>query len=266
MEMTPPALGLSLLCTLSVSLFRSPLRVHRRRNYFLQLLHLGSRGFKARFAQRLLNKALTRDRAAGTPLTEDGRFGPLTIAAIRAFQSRHPPLVVDSTIGPQTWRALGLTTEQEHNSIIQFGQPTTTSCWSAAATSIFGNQSVGPGAAGLATNGGLLPSIENLQIFANGLGWTMLNFSPSVSELVSQVQRKPLWIAAQGAHFAHAVVLSGVYSDGDSSGDGTMFRIHDPWPVNVGNIYGSFANPLMIMSADGVTQVPTTNFFVLIPA
>lgn len=232
----------------------------------MQLLHLGSRGFKAKYAQRLLNKALTRDHAAGTPLTEDGRFGPLTVTAIRAFQSRHPPLIVDGVIGPQTWRALGLTTEKEHPSVIQFGQPTTTSCWSAAATEIFGNMSVGPGAASLGTNGGLLPSIENLQTFANGLGWTLLNFSPGVGELVAQVQAKPLWIAAQGTHFAHAVVFSAVYSDGDSSGDGTMFRVHDPWPVNVGNIYGTFADPICIMAADGVTLVPTVNFFVLVPA
>lgn len=185
--MTHSSLGLALprLLRPRVNLSPSRLRVYQRRKYFLQLLHLGSRGFQACYAQRLLNKALTRDRAAGTPLTEDGRFGPMIIAAVRAFQSSHPPLVVDSTIGPQTWRALGFTTEQEHNSVLQFGQPTTTSCWSAAATSILANQSVGSGAAGLGTNGGLLPSIENLQTFASGLGWTMLNFSPSVSELVS---------------------------------------------------------------------------------
>lgn len=97
----------------------------------------------------------------------------------------------------------------------------------------------------------------------------MLNFSPSVGELVTQVERKPLWIAAHGAHFAHAVVMSRVYTAGDSSGDGTMFRIPDPWPVNIGNIDGTFSNcsnPLIIMAADGVTPVPSTNFFVLIPA
>ena len=232
----------------------------------MQLLHLGSHGFKVEYAQRLLNKALSRDGAAGTPLVEDGRVGPLTIAAVRAFQTRHSPLHADGVIGPQTWRALGLRTEQEHNSVIQFGQPTNTSCWSAAATEILGNQSVGPGAAGLGASGGLLPSIDNLQTFASGLGWTMLNFSPTVSEMVSRLQQKPLWIAAQGAHFAHAVVFSGVYSDGDSSGDGTMFRVHDPWPPGHGNIYGTFANPVTIMAADGVTKVPTRNFFVLVPA
>jgi len=129
---------------------------------------------------------------------------------------------------------------------------------------ILGNQSVGPGNATL-LGGGLSPSIENLQTFAQGLGWRMLNYSPSNAELVSLVQRKPVWIAASGANFNHAVVLSAVYSDGDSSGDGTMFRVHDPWPPGRGNVYGTFANPINIMAANGVTPMPTNNFFTLVP-
>lgn len=41
----------------------------------------------------------------GAHLTVDGSFGPLTLAAVRSFQSAHK-LTVDGTIGPSTWAAL----------------------------------------------------------------------------------------------------------------------------------------------------------------
>ena len=62
-----------------------------------------------------------------------------------------------------------------------------------------------------------------------------------------------VWIHGGGTGWSHAVILSGVFSDGDSSGDGTMFRLHDPWPLNVGKIYGSFANPIAMYDA-GATR------------
>jgi hypothetical protein len=229
----------------------------------MDILRRGSGGFKVQYLQRLLNKALVRDHAGGASLNEDGAYGPLTEGAVRAFQGRHRPLREDGEAGPATWSALGLRTEREHSSVIQFGQPTGTSCWSAAATSILGNQSVGPGRASLATDGGLQPSIPNLEIFSRGLGWQMLNYSPNVGTLVALCQRKPLWIASAGAHFAHAVVFSGVYSDGTD--DGTMFRIHDPWPQGRGRVYGSFCNPVTILANDNRSRLTVFYFYVLIP-
>lgn len=230
----------------------------------MDVLRIGSRGFKVEYLQRLLNKALIRDHATGTRLTEDGSFGPLTQTAVRAFQGRHPGQAVDGIAGNQTWGALGLRTEREHGRVIQYGQPTGTSCWSAAATSILGNQSVGPGRALLASDGGMQPTIDNLQIFARGLSWQMLNHSPGVQELIGLCQRKPLWIAGAGAHFAHAVVFSGVYSDGND--DGTMFRIHDPWPRGQGRIYGTFCNPFTYLADNNVSRLTLSYFYVLVPS
>lgn len=45
---------------------------------------------------------------------------------------------------------------------------------------------------------------------------------------------------AAGKSRLHAVVLCAMWSDGAEDGSGTMIRIHDPWPPNVGAVYGRF--------------------------
>jgi len=230
----------------------------------VKILRRGSRGIEVEYLQRLLNKDVTRDRSARS-LVVDGIFGETSHAAVRNYQERHQALAADGIVGNNTWRALGLIIEKEHPRVILFGQPTGTSCWSAAATMILGNQSVGPGGATLTNSGTLRDSMQNLQTFSRSLGWQMINHSPTVLEMVRLVQRTPVWIGAGGSNWGHAVVLSGVYSDGDSRGEGTIFRIHDPWPQGRGRIYGSFANPITFYGADNVTRVPASLEVVMVP-
>ncbi|WP_240096778.1 peptidoglycan-binding protein [Thermomonas flagellata] len=235
----------------------------------MRTLYRGSHGHDVEFMQCLLVRADTREHADLPYSGSDGRFDGECERAVRAFQRRHPGLVVDGVVGPQTWTALGLRHQREHP-IRLFGQPDGMSCWSAAATMILGNtMSVGRGRASLGLRGGIIADLDNLDTFARGLGWRMPNRSLGVQELVGLLLRMPLWIGTiyrDGANHlgGHAVVLSGVYSDGDPSGQGTMVRIHDPWPPGRGTVYGSFVNPIILR--DGARRAAASLEYVLIPS
>ena len=229
----------------------------------MRTMRRGSHGFDVEFMQRLLVRADTREHADYPYFGSDGRFDGETDRAVRAFQRRHPGLVVDGVVGPQTWSALGLRSQREHP-IQRYGQPTGMTCWSASATMILGsNRSIGPGDAALGPTGGLNEEFANIEAFARHLGWRMPDHTPDVGGLVSLLMRTPLWIGVQHASGRHAVVLSGVYSDGDPSGQGTMVRIHDPWPVGHGAVYGSFVSPIILR--DGSFRAVASLEYLLIP-
>lgn len=212
----------------------------------MRVLRNGSRGLDVQYMQRLLIRADVRENADIPFCDTDGIFGQETERAIRALQRRRPGMMVDGVVGPRTWTALGLRSHREHP-IRLFGQPTGMTCWSAAATMILGtHRSVTQGAAETGPQGGLRPSIDNITAFGRGLGWRMPNATPTVPTLVALLMQTPLWLTAQHSTGRHAVVLSGVYSDGDASGIGTMVRIHDPWPQGHGAVYGSFLQPLIL--------------------
>lgn len=230
----------------------------------MHVLRPGSKGIQVQILQGLLNKANTLDGVIGTALAPDGQFGPLTASALYAFQSRRG-LAPDKIAGFQTWRALGLRVEKEHNGIRLFGQYSSKSCWAAAAHMLLKNNHscLNIPEAELDEQGRILSTINNYKTFAETLGWTALNYSPSVQELVNIVRRTPVWVAsAYKGHFTHCVVLSAVYSDMDEAGDGTLFRLHDPEPVGRGSIYGSFANPLTLTYDFGSYEVRTLQVIV----
>ncbi|MBX7230286.1 MAG: peptidoglycan-binding protein [Burkholderiaceae bacterium] len=235
----------------------------------MQFLSRGSRGLAVQLLQRFLNKAEARDGISGTQLNTDGEFGALTESALYAFQKRHPGLIADKIAGTQTWRALGLRTEMIHTRVQLLAQYSAGNCWSAAASMILGNQSVGHGSAKLSKKpkekDALLTTLGNHIAFAKSLGWEALNYSPTVRELVDIVCQTPVWMSAGGVNWGHVVVLSGVYSDGDEAGDGTLFRIHDPWPVGVGRIYGSFANPISFRNNMSGTPTPARMYQIIVP-
>jgi len=200
----------------------------------MDVIQQGSRSHQVKLLQRLLNK-----RRVVTPaLKEDGVFGPKTKAAVTTFQSQQR-LKVDGAAGPQTWQRLGIRYDITHP-VRLFAQPTSMTCWSASATMILGNMSVGPGQASI-PGGGLEPSSQNIEVFARGLGWR-LHYPQTwmVSGLASLLQRKPVWAVGGGSNWLHAIVLSGLWSDGAEDGSGTLLRIHDPWPPNVGAVYARF--------------------------
>lgn len=71
-------------------------------------LRMGSSGEVVRRLQAALS------RVGFDPGPQDGRFGPLTLAAVRAYQAARG-LVVDGVVGPQTWtRLLAETSERPH--------------------------------------------------------------------------------------------------------------------------------------------------------
>jgi hypothetical protein len=196
---------------------------------------MGATGADVMFLQCLLNK-----QGANPLLTEDGAFGARTKAAVMAFQRSKPPLTPDGIVGVQTWNRFGVLTERLHNVQLR-GQPTGSSCWSAAATMIVGNMSVGPGRATLEPSGGLSMPLENIETFLAGLRWRMINNQsrPAISTLINGLRRGPLWVAYEGGSFQHAVVYSGFYTDSSGDESATVFRIHDPWPPDHGTMYSS---------------------------
>jgi hypothetical protein len=203
----------------------------------VESLKEGSRAIEVRLVQRLLNK-----RGASPRLKEDGAFGPLTKSALIAFQ-RDSHLVGDGVAGRLTWSRLGLVHDITHP-VRLFPQPTNVTCWSAAATMIVGNMSVGPGDAVL-TDGGLAPDPANIRKFADASGWQMhYPQTWAVSGLAGVMRRKPIWVVGGGSSptgsWLHAFVISALWSDGAEDASGTMIRIHDPWPPGIGSVYGRF--------------------------
>ncbi len=204
----------------------------------METLRTGSRSAQVKLLQRLLNKK----RGAPT-IKEDGIFGPKTRTEVFSFQARER-LAQDGIVGRLTWSRLGIKIDQKHP-VKLFPQPTNMTCWSAAATMIVGNASVGPGGATLSPGGGLKPGPENVRLFAQSLGWR-LHYPQTwtVAGLANLLRFAPVWAVVGGAsplgNWLHAIVISAIWSDGAGDGTGTMIRIHDPWPPNIGSVYGRF--------------------------
>lgn len=200
----------------------------------MRTLMIGSRGADVMFLQVLLNR-----NGAHPRVEEDGVFGRATQAAVVAYQRAKRITPADGVAGPATRASFG-PLRQAHHRVTPFGQPDHVTCWSAAATIILGNRSVGSGPAQTGADGGLGSSLGNVETFLDGLGWRMVNnrTSPSASSLIGALQRGPLWATFVGTeNFGHAVVISGYYSNLAGDDDSTVFDIQDPWPPRHGAAY-----------------------------
>jgi hypothetical protein len=221
----------------------------------MQTLSQGSRGPQVKFLQRLINL-----KKPGS-LVEDGTFGPKTKTQVQAFQTG-AKLSPDSIVGPNTWKALGLVVDINHP-VKLFAQPTNMTCWSAAATMLVGNMSVGPGGASVGPTGGLGSAYANVEAFAKAHRFTMHPpMTWSVNGFADIARRGPLWVAGTqplgspaGPQSGHAVVVGAMWGNGNGDGRGTMLLIYDPWPPNAGSIYGVFYGERLAGSPMGTTYI-----------
>ena len=212
----------------------------------MEVVKRGSRGSCALMAQMLLNNRIRElgDRLGKPvpPLVEDGVFGEKSEKALIDFLDRglrvsHRP-VIDDVI----WRRIGLTVEIDHK-VRLIGQSHGGLCWQAAAEMVLGGQvTVGPGSADTDKRGALQPDLENLQRFAESYGWRFSLPTLNAVAFAALARQSPIWIAGQGVAgnghaYGHAIVVSGMWSDGDPTGSTTLLRVHDPWPGPVGRIY-----------------------------
>lgn len=215
-------------------------------------LRTGSSGIHVVALQVRLNQHLS----PGTVLTCDGKFGPLTSAAVIAFQ-RQKRLGADGVVGPLTWGALdqGRTALVlvDHNRT-KIAQPTETTCW-AASTAVMKRSTVqqviqqtppdmvGAGGGlrnGSGTNDGVARGraygqVHGLNCHAP-MSWTtgglmsLLRRSPVMFDMLWSVDGYTSGLGSPG----HMVVVSAAVSDGNPNGGTTVLRVLDPWRPTVG--------------------------------
>lgn len=234
------------------------------------LVKLGSRGLDVVVVQIQLNRRLT----PCPNLVTDGIFGPLTRAAVIAFQ-RQARLSADGIVGPMTHAALaqGVTLTFHNHAMTLIPQPTQTTCW-AASTAMMTRSNVmavraKTPASMIASDGGLLNSSESDQAVVTGTAYGNIHglrchapMSWTVSGLMNRMRGSPLmfdmlWEAGsyvQGLGSpGHMVVTCAAVTDGNADGKGTALRILDPWPPNVGK-------DSWVQFAKWMEEVPTRTY------
>ena len=100
----------------------------------------------------------------------------------------------------------------------------------------------GPGFADRDKRGALEPDLQNLKRFGDSYRWRFALPTLNAALFAGLLRKRPIWIAGQGAAgngkvFGHAVVVSGMWGDGNPDGSTTLLRIHDPWPGPGGRVY-----------------------------
>lgn len=232
----------------------------------MDVVKRGSRGTAALMAQMLLNCRLRElGERNGRPLevlAEDGVFGPKSELALRDFIERGMRISRPPVIDGAVWRSLGLKLEIDHR-VPLIGQKGGGLCWQAAAEMVMGGQvTAGPGHAARDKRGALKADMENLIRFAESYRWRPVQPTTNVAVFAGLLRRRPIWMAGQGTalsgrQLGHAVVVSGMWSDGDPTGTTTLLRFHDPYPGPVGRIYSvAFFSPAGVRLPGGIWFKP----------
>lgn len=238
----------------------------------LPILRPGSRDSLVSELRRLLN-----DKLRPSPnLPTIGPYDANVANAVRRFQQQCF-LIADAAVGPCTWNALkDWETYVVECSVRLVAQPTSNTCWAAAAAMVLGRSQPVSAPPGVDTTNGL-PNDSNLgdyptvRRYAQHLGlrleapqsWTPLglaNLMRSGGPLLMHV----LWDArgyttraSDGGYVGspgHFAVMSGIRGDGDPAR--TTVRIHDPWPPGRGAIYS-------VVYGDMMRRVPTATYHIL---
>jgi len=183
-------------------------------------------------------------------------FGPKMDTAVRALQ-HSKRLKVDGIVGPRTWSALGLTVDIS-KPVTLASQPSNNTCYAAAATMV-----LGPGASMSFDPGplpaGVAPDDHWARAFAQRFSWRLeYGMTPTPGALEGFLRSGAFWIAGNlpfpaGPSY-HAVVVGAIWGDRDA--DHTMLLIYDPWPANIGEVYG-------IILGDYVGTSPTAFRYML---
>ena len=220
----------------------------------IPLLKSGSRGPDVVNLQNALNRALVPSPG----LTPDGVFGPNTLAAVRAFQVQRR-IAVDGIVGPITHCVLrgGMRPSPTIHNVRLIPQPTASTCW-AAATAMLKGMTVQAVIAAtpphLVSSTGGTPNFSERADNVSGnrefarahrlqyhapMTWTVAAFK-------GLIQRGPamlsmLWSASEYTQGlgspGHRIVVYGIDSDDNPTGEGTLVHIRDPWPPRMGKTY-----------------------------
>ncbi len=218
------------------------------------LLRQGSTGPAVTQLQNDLNRALVPCPG----LTPDGIFGNATLTAVRAFQTQRR-ISADGIVGPITQCVLrgGPRPAPTIHSVRLIPQPTPSTCW-AAATAMLKNSTVNAviaatppslisGSGGTPNFSERADSVTGNQQFAQAhnlryhppMSWAVGAFKSLIQQgpaMLSMLWRADEYTAGKGSS-GHRIVVYGVDSDDDPTGQGTLLHIHDPWAPSVGKTH-----------------------------
>jgi hypothetical protein len=232
----------------------------------MKTLKKGSTGPEVGLLRRMLNKKMHPSpnlpeanvfgaRYNGAMATID--FGPKMKAAVETFQ-RTMNLKDDGIVGRLTWGRLGIKTDI-NKIVVRASQPTNDTCYAAAATMVIGPRGAMSFRAGPAPPGVQLDDHWAQSFSREFPSWRLeYGMSPMPSAIATYLNAGAFWFAGNLPFLSgpsyHAVVVGAMWGDGSS--DCTMLLIYDPWPVNVGAVYG-------IILGDYIRRFPQAFRYVL---